>query len=398
MDAGATVRPAVDDNQRIPSGYTFFGELLVHDVSFDRRPPAVRGPAENGRSARLDLDSLYGAGPVAAPYLYDRTDPAKLLLVPRLDAVDVQRNAQGTAVIPDPRNDVNLVVVQLHVALARAHNRLVDELRDRVTAPELFSAARDALVAHVQWLLLFDYLPRILGDEVARRISAARTPGRDWMPLEATVAALRFGHSQVRPSYALSGSELVPLFAPRGEAHLGGGRVIARGLVVDWSRFFRVAGAAPPLASLRIDTRITAALLDLPDSVAGPLASAAERSIAVRNLARAEAVGLPSGEDVARALGEQPLAPDELWPAGLEELRGSSSPLWWYVLREAELRHRGEQLGAVGAALVGDAWLAVLDGDPRSIRNRPAFRPSLGASPERFEVIDLLTYAGVVRG
>jgi len=50
----------------------------------------------------LNLECLYGDGPTGHPFLYQREDPAKFLL--GIDGADVQRNAEGIAVIGDPRN------------------------------------------------------------------------------------------------------------------------------------------------------------------------------------------------------------------------------------------------------------------------------------------------------
>ena len=79
------------------------------------------------------------AGPSARRSSTTREDPAKLL---RGDG-DVPRNAQGTALLGDPRNDVHVFISQLHHGLNGAHNRIVDRLReDGVDAAECFNAAR----------------------------------------------------------------------------------------------------------------------------------------------------------------------------------------------------------------------------------------------------------------
>jgi hypothetical protein len=65
------------NNPTITAGFTFLGQFLDHDMTFDptsslaRRqdPEAIR----NFRIPALDLDSVYGGGPVASPHLYDRT-------------------------------------------------------------------------------------------------------------------------------------------------------------------------------------------------------------------------------------------------------------------------------------------------------------------------------------
>ena len=131
----------------IPAGYTYLGQFVDHDLTFDKTAVMLGqnvSPAQllQGRSPSLDLDSLYGAGPSdpasAAFYKDDRhlkmgrtvaIDPD-----PAMDGHDLPRGAGTTAaqkrkaVIPDKRNDENLAVAQTHLAFIRFHNRVVDTL------------------------------------------------------------------------------------------------------------------------------------------------------------------------------------------------------------------------------------------------------------------------------
>ena len=124
--------------------------------------------------------------------LYDRDDPAELL-VGRNDAgrlADLPRNPQGVALVGDPRNDVHLLMSQLHVAMLHVHNGLVDRLRsDGVAEVELFAEARRAATWHYQWVVLEDFLPRVVGAELAGELLAGRArhyrpdpggPGSRW--------------------------------------------------------------------------------------------------------------------------------------------------------------------------------------------------------------------------
>src|SRR4051812_24770495 len=113
------------------AGWPFVGQFVAPDIPADRSP--LRSRAEenrlrNFRTPRLNLECLYGGGPVGSPYLYQREDPAKLLVGP--GGNDVPRNQEGLALIGDPRNDVHIFVNQLHVAFIRAHNLIVDRLRE----------------------------------------------------------------------------------------------------------------------------------------------------------------------------------------------------------------------------------------------------------------------------
>src|SRR5436309_6560469 len=121
------------DNPDLTAGFTFLGQFLDHDMTFDptsslarrRDPEAVR----NFRVPALDLDSVYGGGPVVSPHLYDQeVDAGRTSLLTEeipgsaacsLDGrarSDLPRNSQRIALIADPRNDENLVVSQLHLA------------------------------------------------------------------------------------------------------------------------------------------------------------------------------------------------------------------------------------------------------------------------------------------
>jgi hypothetical protein len=129
------------DDATEAAGWPFFGQLIAHDITADRSgiTDAVEvDELRNARAPKLNLEIIYSDGPVGSPYLFDVGDPAKFLLDP--DGGDVPRNPQGVALIGDPRNDVHLFSLSLHVALLRAHNRIVDRLRaDGVPEADVFA-------------------------------------------------------------------------------------------------------------------------------------------------------------------------------------------------------------------------------------------------------------------
>jgi len=201
-----------------------FGQFVAHDITADRSPlthHAELAEIGNARSPRANLEAVYGDGPAGMPFLYDRDDPAKLL-VGRNNAgrsADLPRNPQGVALVGDPRNDVHLLMSQLHVAMLHLHNGLVDRLRsDGVAEAELFAEARRAATCHYQWVVLEDFLPRVVGADLAAELLAGGArhycpdPGAAWIPLEFADAAYRYGHSQVRDRYQVNrDAEPVPL-------------------------------------------------------------------------------------------------------------------------------------------------------------------------------------------
>ena len=167
-------------------------------------------------------------------------------------------------------------------------------------------------------------------------------PGAAWIPLELADAAYRYGHSQVRDRYQVNGdAEPVPLLPD-----LLGFRPVPAVLVVDWSYLFDLPGRPPAQRAKRIDGRLAASLIRLPAAVTGIGSGDGYASLAIRDLQRGQGVGLPSGEALARRLGVEPLTPEEvgLGPAGWR----LETPLWFYLLKEAEHRGGGERLGPVG--------------------------------------------------
>jgi hypothetical protein len=164
-----------DDSQlntssRLFAGFTFIGQFIDHDITFDNTPLALQqadpDATVNFRTPRYDLDSVYGRGPLNEPQFYDPADRDKLLVKPNVSGVeDVPRDGNGRAIIPEPRNDENLIIVQLHKAVAKFHNRIVDYARAQGVRREwVFETARRLTRWHYQWAVIHDFLPRFVGD------------------------------------------------------------------------------------------------------------------------------------------------------------------------------------------------------------------------------------------
>lgn len=403
MDGGAP--PPGDtsqDNPRIRAGYTFLGQFIDHDLTLDATSVLEQqidpGATHNFRTPALELDSVYGLGPKVQPYLYDRDAPGKLLTSP--DGFDLPRNAQGVALIGDPRNDENIIISQLHLLFLKFHNKVFDTATDpSMGRQERFEAAQHLVRWHYQWIVVNEFLTRVTGGRAIRRALETmpfRYARDAYMPVEFSVAAYRFGHSQVRPGYLLSAPGVRParaagLFpadpaAPPSEFDLRGGRPVPEALRVDWAAFFG-AQAQP---SKLIDVRISSPLLKLPDTVVDPSTPAPQRSLASRNLQRGIDARLPSGQAVAAQLGVSRLSDRKVW-AGVAGGEGPA-PLWFYCLREAEVRTGGLRLAGVGARIVANTFAAILDADKASyIAQAPEWTPSLGRGG-KFTVTDLVNF------
>ena len=389
-----------EDNPRIPAGWPFFGQLIAHDITHDRAPLQERealAQIRNFRRPRLDLECLYGAGPVGQPYLYDVRDPDKLLVGRGSTRVgDLPRNEQGLALIGDPRNDTHLFISQLHLAFLHFHNRMVDRVRQEgVAAEEVFDRSAQLVRWHYQWIVLHEYLPLTAGEDLVAELldsgaKICRFEDRPFIPVEFSDGAYRFGHAQVRSKYDVNERVRdVPLFPD-----LVGICAVTPEREVDWKRMFRFENCAPPQASRRIGPLLVPALMKLPEALVGHTARPEFSSLASRDLYRGRAVELPCGEAVARAMGLEPCTATQLKTSDSELCDGT--PLWLYVLAEAEAQHQGEYLGEVGGRIVAEVIFELLRHDPDSILNQPASAQELAKSGGKFGIADLLTLAGSV--
>lgn len=405
-----TDQDSSSDNPAIPSGYTYLGQFVDHDLTFDPTSTLQRRNDEEGlinfRTPRFDLDSIYGSGPVDEPFQYDQTlhGGLGLLLDARGAGFDMPRNRQDVALIGDPRNDENGIVSQLHVAFLALHNRLLDLVarEEGLSGQALFDRAQRLAQWHYQWVVVHDFLRRIIGQEMHQRLLTEEAePGggtrevlhlrfyrhkrNPYLPVEFSVAAYRYGHSQVRDRYSINRSFNRRVFDPNGD-DFRGFQPLRPGWHASWPFFFEIDGQ-PPQPSRAIDTRLASTLFELQGD-----APSDANNLALLNLRRGAALGLPSGQAVAEKLKVEALADAELAPAAAGRV-----PLWFYVLREAEVVNHGRHLGPVGGRIVGETLLGLLRADPQSYYAiEPTWQPTLPAksgSARDFDMMDLLQFA-----
>jgi Animal haem peroxidase len=412
--------PRNRDNLSFPAGTTFLGQFVDHDVSFDLTSPlGVATPPETTRNFRepaLNLDSVYGVGFGDSAFVL----PNGRMRVENVDPrdpsspEDLPRTGDGTAIIVDPRNDENLMIAGLHAAFLRFHNNARDVVRmpGQPDPRALFEEARRLTRWHYQWIVLNEFLPLLVGQA---RVDEIRSRGRRFytssiagsMPVEFQIA-YRMGHSLVRPSYRanFTGNGGLPFIAfifDPGQAGVadpddlrGGFRSPRR--FIDWQTFFPFPGFESAMRNTkRIDRTLSSALFDLP---LGAIATGdPPTSLAQRNLLRHLTWQLPSGQDIARAVGAPVLSRrdlDELSGFGLGFER--STPLWYYVLAEADIVEDGLRLGPVGGKIVAEVLIGLLESDPTSFLSEPGWRPTLPAPHSgagSFRMVDFLTFAGV---
>lgn len=413
-----------EENTGIAAGYTYLGQFIDHDLTFDPASSLQRlndpDALVDYRTPRFDLDNIYGRGPGDQPYLY-RADGLHMLLGRPLTgndndpaARDVPRNQSDTgedarALIGDPRNDENIIVSQMQSAMLRFHNRMVDRL-----GSPTFELTQRMVRWHYQWIVLNDFLPTIIGDETLNKILPHRAKSTNplvdppklefykpkvegYIPLEFSAAAYRFGHSMVRPIYRMNAKMTndtrIRIFSRTLESLLGF-RAYPADLGIDWSLFFPM-GPAPTLGptrvqpSYKIDTSLVNPLGDLPPSVAMNPAS-----LALRNLLRGWRMGLPSGQAVARFMGIEPVPADKLKVGkaiksdiatnklltSISPRFEDNAPLWYYILAEPAENFVGDdtpvRLGPVGGRIIGEVFVGLMLADSHSyLHQNPLFTP-----------------------
>ncbi len=407
-------RPRLGD--LAPSGLVYLGQFLDHDLTRDetRLADAAVSPeqAKNFHSPRMDLESVYGGGPEKSPHLYDLSERgAETFLLGRTRVVpgkqipstcDDFHRGNGRALLADDRNDQHLILAQLHVAFLLFHNRVVASLKRGLFSGEafrtetIFETARRLVVWHYQWIVRDEFLKVFVLPDVLieierngpRLFHPARNNGAPSLPIEFTQAAFRFGHSMVQRQYEINCwiglvrlADLIRKVRPGQPAE-----PLTADRVVDWDRFTRTWGGNANFAE-NIDTLISEDLFDLPAAAMPVQTKTRPPPLPEMTLLRGSRIGLPSGQEACRIAGVQSLADSRIGFDGDEneflQDRGlnEKTPLWYYLLREAETlgfrRFRGgECLGPLGSRIVAEVLLGVMHSDPDHYLNlNPDWKP-----------------------
>jgi hypothetical protein len=442
---------AAGNNTKVPAGFTYLGQFVDHDITLDLTSfgdkEADPNAVENFRTPALDLDNVYGLGPDGSRQLYARnpgdldgkTPGPKLLIGKTINVPlggvtgdhrnDLPRSPEGFALIGDHRNDENLVVAQTHLAMLKFHNKVCDQLAAKGTpVGEIFAEARQIVTWHYQWMVLHDFVERITEKGIVAKILEQgrrfyRFKKIPYMPVEFSAAAYRLGHSMVREVYSHN-----RIFTPGGGGipasldllfkftGLSGGIIgdlapnppvpplplplLSSNWIIDWRRYFEVLANNPADVRLnpsrKLDPFVVPQLHTLPGGGG---------SLPFRNLKRGVLLGLPSGQDVAKAMRiKNPLTPAEIAKGadgavakkhGLHE----HTPLWYYILKEAEQRGGGEKLGPVGATIIAEVFVGLVHGDRQSYLwlKGKNWKPTLPSkTPGDFTMADLLRFVGDV--
>lgn len=429
-----------EDDSEVPAGYTYFGQFVDHDLSFDSQGPlsAPTGPNEQQRSPELELDSLYGKGPrnpesrdmyvgppTEARFKIGNTSPLPFAPADRAFPNDLPRDANRKAIIGDPRNDENLIVAQTHLLFLKFHNKILDILPTIRPEQDLarpnespFGRARRLVTWHYQWIVWHDFVKRFAWAGVTRSIEQVgpmfyrlRSDERPYMPFEFSVAAYRMGHSMIRDDYRYNrffpDATLEQLFQFTGTGGLAGLPTLPSNWIINWSHFYKLGGGKLNKAH-KFDTKLEDPLFHLHPTPGIPgedVPNPALHALAVRNLLRSKQVGLPSGQRVAQEMGAVILQPDQVGTPNAQV--NANTPLWYYILREAEVYGNGGvdfgplppdkggfTLGPVGSRIVAEVFWGLLHNDSSSyLRQQPMWRPIFPAeTPGTFTMADLVRF------
>jgi hypothetical protein len=425
-------------DSKIPSGYVYLGQFIDHDLSFDSKsrfepkdfPSRTLSEDEIAKIANLrkplfDLETIYGYAKPSRSSKFVRKvlmkDGSNTLLQlgktfkePKGEKTtaqfeffnDLPRAVNSSEpLIVDERNDGNLLIAQLQVAFIKFHNAIVQMLGD-TNSCFVFRKARKIAIRHYQYIVLNDFLPRIVKDSVIKEVikqvketghGTFFTPNPDdlFIPLEFSTAAYRMGHSMIRNDYNINTKrteeDLIELFKFTGRGGFKSNppkRVINRLQsiwVINWNWFFDLGNSDEQNGKLnfakKIDTKLSSALDNLfPAPVVDPTGGRVN-SLGTLDLYRGQSLRLPSGQSFAGEMSQQVniqlLTQEEIestfgekLPSQLREQFKAETPLFYYLLAEAEIQNKKqntETLGDVGSRIVAEVFIKLLYESPYSI-------------------------------
>jgi hypothetical protein len=419
----------------LPAAFTFVGQFIDHDLTMNAVNlfEPQKGVVVDVASPLIDLDSVYGPRSsgflpdTAKPddlnaYLYDKNGRFKLNSGPSVDLVREMAKPDliGQPVIADKRNDENQLILQIHLLIMRHHNKLLDE-----KIAKNWAEAYQRTLFTWQYIVLNDYLSRIIDSAILKEVTDAirdqTYKGLKHVPLKNVqtgrfsitmphefAIGFRFGHSQLKPEYKINKAKALRLFDNTmatkrpGEdfGDLRGGQFLRTGHVIDWDVFLGKE-YAQAVKGNQIDDKVTSVVFDLPESTI-PDDVKAVGNLPFRNLARSRQIGLCGGEDLAGFYGVTSLTEKEVEPdidrRDLYRQNGGTfrTPLWFYLLREAQLKGSNGGLGPLGSRLVSEVIVGGIYYNEPSLRLPNGFKPThlpLSDPAHGYRLIDLAHWA-----
>ena len=408
------------EHSTIPAAYTYLGQFLAHDLAYTSFDSDPLNPV-NYRTHAFDLDSIFDMRPDCYPEngkAYQCRGGLGLGATSAGRFADIPRDAEGVPLLPDERNDNNVIVSQLVASIIRLHHRICDIETDEAAAKRLTRR-------HMQSVILHDYLERIIDRDVYDEVmthgrgflfaDAAPYPFR--IPVEFSIGCFRFGHSMVRERYFLNGTlSREPTRQVLAHTHLG--KVIDRERpflqdrwVVDWSYLLDLDGSREPEYAEAIDAKLPVLFQELDRRWVYEMPSGHGSNtvpLSELTLKRGRSVGLSPAQDLVACVNTE-LAGHPL-PGGGRRKRvegiadlsenvgktavgdvlsrdghslAKATPLWFYTLAEAQRLGRDDRdgstrLGPLASRIVMETVHAAIQASPDSIiddEQRVRFEP-----------------------
>jgi hypothetical protein len=365
-------------------------------------------------------------------------------------------NLQTRAFIGDLRNDENLIVSQFHLSFLRFHNAVVDAIEadpkkfklQGASPAKKFRVARRLTRHHYQWLVVNDYLKTVCLPGIVDKVLVGGPKfykplknGELFAPLEYSVAAYRFGHTMVRGAYdhnrnfgkpgnVIATAPFALLFTFTGNGHVIdanditkstpnpflGQKTLPFNWIIEWQRFTSKVDPDESHFARKIDTHLAPPILNMvnegtatgiQDDAGKPLRQLL-RSLSQRNLLRGYLLSIPTGQAVAAKMGVAPLTDAEIKQGNTPEVNAAldgggfvtNTPLWYYILKEAEVRANGNSLGELGSRIVAETQIGIMRNDKKSYLNVPGgWDPSDGVKLANGDPIttirDFFDFAGL---
>lgn len=381
-------------NKKLTLGYNVFGQFLVHDMTSN--PTSSFDPADislvNRLTMKLDLDALYGG--TSEQFYYNENK----FIYNECDN-DLPRNHLGKAMIPDPRNDENYLVAQMHLLFMKFHNKLIDFYKPTISKDKLFAFVKKQVIFHYQWLIVNDYLPRTVDNSIIEDLFAGfnftyKPDEIPKLPLEFAVAVGRTGHFIMPNSIRIA----YDLIVDENEIHhFTGGKLPE--YVIDWTNFFPMKYKEYDINFCRkYDGSISTGLANMTHLSKPKNLPCSKNNLLLRNLMRAQQFELGSGQDYAQILGINQI-PDILlkqYDNGcILELSHmlNETPLILYAVKEAEIYKNGCVLTGVGGRIFAETILALLFKDCCSYLNTPCvWKPIMCNSNNSFTFADMINF------
>jgi hypothetical protein len=391
--------------------------------------PGVRIPPEDDLSRDLPrIGTLLDAGVITEDDLPDslKNDPGN----------------RTRPMIGDLRNDENLIIAQFHVAFLRFHNEVANAIESApqdfglyadASDAERFDMARRLTRYHYQWLVIHDYLKTVTMPGIVDKVLIGGNQhyeplpsGELFAPIEYSVAAFRFGHSMVRGAYdhnrnfgraeppgaptVAAVARFADLFRFTGNGHAIDPADITKSVrdpfrgvptlpfnwIIQWERMTNKLDPNEAHKARSIDTRLVDPIHNMvnegtdgaiQDDAGKPIRQLL-RSLAQRNLLRGYGLSVPTGQALAAAMQVPALTAAELQQGNSAAVNQAltdggfieHTPLWYYVLKEAEVRANGNSLGELGSRIVVETQVGIMRNDPNSYLNDSAgeWNPSRG--------------------